>query len=447
MNKKTIIIGVVSILVVALIGAGIFAFNIWQMVSGSEKINGQRDSIPENTTNLPEIVSFDDDWTSWHGPNLSRKSTYKGIKNDWSNGLESVWEANFISQGARTVAWSAAVIKGNHLIIPGRDEENDLVFCLNSQTGELIWQGKYKAETETNHGPGARATPFIDNERVYTFGRSGDLACWQLYNGKILWKKNITSEGAEEPIWGHSSSPLVYKDKVYIQGGGTAVAMAYNKMTGDLVWKSMEGSAGYAPPTLFYSDTDTSILFFHGTGLSALNPENGKEIWTVEHLTDYFVNASLPQILDNKIFITSAYGAGSQMIEVNNNSAKSKWSSLVLEGQHTDPVIVDGFVYGYSGDSGKNKGQLKCVQLSDGKEMWSTDEVGNGTLIYADGHLICLDLKGNLYLVAAKSDKYEKVTEMKNAIPDVKKLSWTSPVLANGKLYLKYMQKIICYQL
>ncbi len=447
MKKKKIIKIVLIVLVVLMTMVGIFGYYIWNFTSGSEKISGVQDSIPAVQKEIPPIKKGEHDWRYWHGAAFDKKSTQTGIRKDWSGGLEKLWEVTFLCQGRQTVSWAAPVVQGNRLVVPGRDEESDLVFCLNPDDGTLIWQEKYPAETQTNHGPGARATPFIDDDRVYTFGRSGDLVCWQLYDGKMLWKKSVMDEGGEEPQWGHSSSPLVYGDNVYVQGGGKALAIAYNKMNGDVVWKSMEGIPGYAPLTIYGSGDNQQLLLFHGTGLSALKPDNGQELWTEEWITDYNVNASLPLSEGNIIFATSGYGKGCMAVKVEGEKAEKLWESTVIEGQHTDPVIIDGYVYGYSGNSSQNKGDLKCIRLQDGKEMWSTTETGYGTLIYADGHLICFDIKGNLYLVEVNHEKFVKKSEMKKAFPGVKKPSWTMPVIANGKLYLRYMQTLICYKI
>ena len=68
--------------------------------------------------------------------------------------------------------------------------------------------------------------------------------------------------------------------------------------------------------------------------------------------------------------------------------------------------------------------------------------------MFADGNLfICQDIKGNLFLVKPYPSRFIKVGKIKQAIPDVKNPVWTVPVVANGKLYLRYMQHLICYQL
>jgi outer membrane protein assembly factor BamB len=313
------------------------------------------------------------------------------------------------------------------------------VFCLNADDGSLIWKGEYLAEAESSHGPGARATPFIDSNRVYTYGRSGDLVCWNLFDGEKIWHKNVKKQGGIEPEWGLSSTPLVIDNKVIVQGGGTALVIAYDKLTGELLWKSLEGASGYSASIPLIVDSVTQLLVYHATALSCLNPEDGKEIWSTPWVTDYGVNATTPAIYENIVFHTSDYGKGGQALEVTKDGFKILWTNTVIASHHSDPFIIDGYIYGYSGQSTRNKGEFKCVELKTGKEIWTTDEMGYGTGIYVDGHIICLDLKGNLFFVKPSREKFIKVTDFQKAIPELKGLAWTAPVVANGKLYLTHI--------
>jgi outer membrane protein assembly factor BamB len=434
--------------VIVVIAAVIFiGRQAWVAINGNERLSGLQQAIPEPTETIPPLETGQADWPCWRGSNEDGKSTVTGIIKDWSGGLKKLWEVNYLCQGESNVSWSSVAVSGNRLVVPGRDNDKDLVFCLNSQSGELIWFGSYKAKTGSSHGPGSRATPYIDMERVYTFGRSGDLACWSLENGKLLWRKNVEDDGSKEPTWGHSSSPLVYKDKVIVQAGGESFAIAYDKMTGDIIWKSGQGKAGYAAISKMEIEGSTRLLVFQGTGLSFLDPNNGSELWSVEWETDYGVNATTPAVSDSIVFITSGYNTGCQAINVTRAGIKTLWTNKVIASQHSDPVIIDGFIYGYSGQSEQNRGYFKCVELEAGKEMWSTDKVGWGTVVYVDGHLLCMDIEGNLFLVKPDPKEFKLVTEMRDALGQVDHPAWTIPVIANGKLYLRYMQRLICYDI
>jgi outer membrane protein assembly factor BamB len=438
---------ILVIVAIVLIGGIYFGYQIYQISMGSEELTGAQEAIPEPMTPTPPITTGEADWTNWRGPDFEGKSLTKVIQTDWSNGLKKLWDVNYLCQDNATASWAAPVIQGNRLIVPGRDEKNDLVFCINSETGELIWEGKYEAEAGTSHGPGSRATPFINENRVYTFGRSGDLVCWKLDDGELLWRTNIKDDGGSEPQWGFSTTPLVFDDKVIVQGGGKALVVAYDKLTGDLLWKSMEGEAGYAAAITMNIENEVKLLIYHGTGLSCLNPSDGKLLWTVPWETDYAVNATTPIVSNDIVYHTSGYKMGCEALKVTKSGYSVLWKNNHMEAQHSDPILVDGYIYGYSGESSRNNGQFKCIELSTGQEMWSTDKIGQGTTTFADGYLICLDIKGTLFLVRPDPEGFKKVGEIKSAMEDVKNPAWTVPVVANDKIYMRYLQRLICYKL
>jgi outer membrane protein assembly factor BamB len=438
---------IILVIAIVVIIAGFLGYQVYKMILGSEPLTGKQENIPAVTATIPPLTTGIADWPNWRGTNFEGKSATKGIQTDWSNGLKKLWNINYLCQNNSTASWSAPVVQGNRLIVPGRDKNNDLVFCINPDNGELIWLGSYEAMAETSHGPGSRATPFIDGDRVYTFGRSGFLACWQLDNGRLIWRKNVKDQGGVEPSWGFSTTPLVFDNKVIVQGGGTALVIAYDKLTGDLLWKSMAGDAGYSAAITMKIENETKLLIYHGKGLSCLNPADGKELWSVPWLTEYGVNATTPIVFNDIIFITSGYKMGCEALKVTSTGYSVLWKNNTLEAQHSDPILIDGYIYGYSGESSRNTGKFKCIELSTGKEMWSTNLIGQGTTTFADGYLICQDLKGNLFLLKPDPTGFIKTGEIKSAIEEVKNPAWTVPVVANGRLYLRYLQQLICYKI
>ena len=442
-SVKIILVIVASVL----IAVGFIGYQIYQSIMGSEPISGKQGNIPFAMQSIPAITTDIADWTNWRGSNFEGKSASTSIQTDWSNGLQKLWQVDYICQDKNTASWSAPVVQGNRLIVPGRDAKNDLVFCLNSESGELIWKDSYESEAGDSHGPGSRATPFINLDHVYTFGRRGDLVCWQLEDGKLVWRKNVKDVGGAEPTWGYSTTPLVLDNKVIVQGGGNALVIAYDKLTGDLLWKSMNGDAGYAAAISMKIEDEVYLLIYQGTGLSCLNPADGKVLWTAPWPTEYGVNATTPIVSNDIIFHTSGYKMGCEALQVTKIGFTVLWKNNLIEAQHSDPILIDGYIYGYSGESSRNNGLFKCIELSTGKEMWSTTLIGQGTTTFVDRHLICQDIKRNLFLVKPTPSAFVKVGEIHAAVEDVKNPAWTVPVVANGKLYLRYMQQLVCYKL
>jgi outer membrane protein assembly factor BamB len=354
---------------------------------------------------------------------------------------------NYLCQGSASASWSAPVIQGNRLIACGRDTLSDLIFCLDPDDGRLLWQSSYEAEANISHGAGPRATPYIDDDRVYTFGRMGDLACWNLGNGQKIWHKNVGDEGGKEPTWGHSSSPLILSNLVLVQAGGSAGTIAYEKMTGDVVWKSKHEIAGYAAITSIDINGKTEILTFHGKGLAALDAKSGSELWNTPWETDYDVNATTPIVIGDRVFITSGYEVGCMLLKFSSTGLEKIWRKETVASMHSDPYVIDGFLYGYSGQSYQNRGEFKCIDLKNGEEQWSTSKMGWGTCVFVEGHLLCCDIKGNIFLMKPNPNEFNLVTELQDALGDIKGPVWTIPVVANGRLYLRFKQKLVCYDL
>jgi outer membrane protein assembly factor BamB len=439
------IIGAILLIIVIYIA---WNWSTISIIAGTEALEGGSGAIPATDGRQTEPLQYGDaDWQSWYGPRGERYSQVKGILTNWSTGLSKVWEVDFLCQGRNSAAWSAPVIQGNRLVVCGRDSESDLVFCLNPADGSLRWYKSYATKAQTNHGAGPRATPFIDDDRVYTFGRSGDLACWRLLDGENLWHKNVMDEGGEEPTWGHSSSPLISADLVLVQGGGKCRTIAYDKHTGSVVWKSGTGLGGYAALRTMDMAGRQTLLAFHGKGLAALTMDNGAELWNIDWETSYDVNATTPLVIDDRVFITSGYGTGCTLLKVNPSGAESLWRSELFSSIHSDPYVIDGYIYGYSGDSFQNKGAFKCIDLSSGEEKWSTNDLGWGTCLFVDGHLLCCDIKGNIFLIKPSPDALVKVTELPSVLGDIKGPVWTTPVVSNGHLYLRFKQKLVCYDI
>jgi outer membrane protein assembly factor BamB len=443
-----IVLGIIALLVLGVVVLILLYWDSVGILRGTQDLAEQAQAIPAVIQSTEPLRGRGDtDWPCWRGLHGDAKSAVTGISKDWSTGLKQLWEVNYLCQGQGSATWSAPVIQGDRLVVCGRDVGHDLVFCLNAADGTLLWKNQYAATAGSDHGTGPRATPCIDEDRVYTFGRGGDLLCWNLNDGSLVWHKKVQDEGGQAPTWGHSSSPLVAGDTVLVQGGGTARAIAYSKLSGELIWKSGQGDAGYAPLVPMSLGDKPAYLVFHGKGLAAIAADTGAALWDRPWETRYGVNATTPLVSGDQIFISSGYGTGAQLLKVSDTDTKVLWASKALSAHHTDAYVLAGFIYGYSGMSMQNKGAFKCLELATGKQKWSTKAMGWGTCTYVDGHLLCQDLKGSLFLMKPDPEKFIKVTDLPEALGDIKGPVWTLPVIANDKLYLRFKQRLSCYAL
>jgi hypothetical protein len=84
--------------------------------------------------------------------------------------------------------------------------------------------------------------------------------------------------------------------------------------------------------------------------------------------------------------------------------------------------------------------------------MWNQPGLGLTSLLYVDGHLICLSEDGVLRLVKATEKQYVEVAkavvrEKTEGPPLVKPPAWAAPILSHGLLYIRGEDRLVCLQL
>lgn len=155
-------------------------------------------------------------WPHWLGPKYDGIAHESGWSSEWpESGLDEVWRKQV------GIGFSSMAIADGRLYTMGWADDKETVFCLKPDTGEEIWKHIYPgAKIDNLHDGGPCATPTIDGEFVYTLGREGQLYCLKAASGEVVWEKKLPEEtGVEVPEWGFTSSPLIEKDLVIVDGG------------------------------------------------------------------------------------------------------------------------------------------------------------------------------------------------------------------------------------
>jgi outer membrane protein assembly factor BamB len=388
-------------------------------------------------------VSRAEEWPKWLGPegtNISKEP----IAAKWpEGGPKKLWTVK-VGQG-----FSSPIALGGKLYILAMQGKDDVLTALDADSGKVLWSQSY---TVANHGeqapqglnrenrlPLPEATPTIDGDRIYTYGGSGDLVARQLADGKEVWKLNILDEtGAQIITWNESSSPLVTAKFIYVQGGkGGPVAVAVDKATGKIAWKSEDGLGGYAAPILATVGDTPQLIIFGGTTLYGLNPETGKTLWTEPWKTQYDVNATTPIYRDGHLFITSSYGHGCEMLTLSAAGASKDWQGKQIGSRFQPCVLDDGKLYGNSG------GRLKCISWPDGKPIWTGNDVDlgdSGSFVLDGDKLVVLSDHGMLSLVQLNSNGPKTVSQVK--LFDFDNV-WASPLIYKGKIFAKGKTELV----
>ncbi len=372
-------------------------------------------------------TSWAADWPNYRGPDYNGISQETDWQSDWdASGPKKLWQKSVgIGFSSTAVANGKAYTMGN----TGKKGNVDIVYCFDAKTGKELWTHKYACDLAPKYYEGGTlSTPTIDGKRVYTLSKMGDLFCLNAENGTVIWHKELNKKmGYELPTWHLSSSALIIDDMLILNIGKAGLAL--NKNTGDLIWENGKEKCGYATPVAFTMEGTPSLALFAENSIIAVQQANGKKIWEYPWKTKHAVNAANPIVSGDKVFISSGYGRGCSLISVHGDHVHKVWENKLLCTQMNCAVLWKGYLYGFSEKT------LECIKLADGTEQWKDKSMGKGSLVMTtDGRLILMSDKGELAVAQADPTAF-KVQARAQVLP--KGRCWTSPVLANGRVYVR----------
>ncbi|MBN2442852.1 MAG: PQQ-like beta-propeller repeat protein [Spirochaetales bacterium] len=353
------------------------------------------------------------------------------------NGISDckVWDPSLIRENMNFrwtidvgAGYSNVAIKGTHLFTLGNKKKQDTVYCIDSDSGVIRWEYSYSCPTRGFY-PGTRATPIIDEDRLYTMSREGHVFCFDTRSGNVIWKKHVVKDfHAEIPIWGFSGSPVIRGNILYLNACRFGIAL--DKRNGKTVWSSPEGKAGYATPVFCTLDQTDSLLFFGHDALYAVEASTGSLLWNYSWETEWGANTADPLVFGNHVFISSHYGMGSVCLEIKGNTPSLCWKLEKVSSHFPGFIYSRGFIYGNDGTAGK--GRYCCINAETGNVMWSAS-LGFGTLTATDKHLIFLTELGYLSVAEINTSTYKVIakTRIKGGI------FFTEPVLCSGFLFIR----------
>ncbi len=386
-------------------------------------------------------------WPRFHGPQGDNLSSDTGLLQEWpDDGPPLEWVAEGIGNG-----YSSVTLAHGLIFTAGNIDGRTVVSALDLD-GTLRWQAD-NGPAWTREYEGTRGTPTIDGERVYHQSPLGNLICLDVRTGERLWTRALLSEfSSEPPTWGLSESVLVDGPHVFSMPGGSETTMvALDKMTGELVWASPSTGdvAGYASPILVEHDGLRILLSMTGKAAIGVDADSGRVLFRDPYQTSYDINAARPIFVDGYAYFTTGYRTvGSRMLRMEvqgeNVSVERVWETDDLDNQHGGVLLVDGFLYGAAHQS--NNARWICLDWETGKMRWAERGVGRGSLTYADGLLFLYSERRTVGLARASGDQFELISQFRLP-PGGTGASWAHPVVCGGRLYLRYDDRLLAYNI
>ena len=389
------------------------------------------------TLTIQALAQSAAEWPQWRGANRDGISKETGLLKQWpAEGPPLLWKSSGAGRGYSTFS-----ISKGRMYTMGLRGEREFVVAFDVATGKEVWATPHGSEAFRNdRGDGPRGTPTIDGDRIYALGGNGDLTSLDAKTGKVVWSKNVLKEfGGSNIRWGISESPLVMGNKLLVNAGGQGASIvALNKTNGSLIWKSQSDEAGYSSGIPAQINGTTQVVFFTADRAVGLDPNDGKLLWEYARPSTNVANVATPIARANRVFISSDYVTGGGVVEIKtDNKAEDVWFTKDMRNHHSSSVLIGDYLYGFS------SAILMAVKFDTGEIAWRDRSVGKGSLVFADGHLYCFSENGVVGLVEATPTGYKEKGRFKiqqDSLP-----TWTHPVVAGGRLYLRDQDTIYAY--
>ena len=296
---------------------------------------------------------------------------------------------------------------------------------------------------------GRAATPTVEGDLLVAVGQWGEMACLDPARGKELWRKDYIKDfGGKRPQWGVAESPLIDGDKVVITPGGMEGAIvALNKKTGAVIWRSKGFTDSPHYSSLIVAQIGGVRQYIQLTAESVVGvaAADGKVLWRAPRKGRVAVIPT-PIYSDGYVYVTSAYGIGCNLFKITEAggkfTAEQVYANKVLGNKHGGVIKVGDCVYGHADDKG-----WTCQDFKTGAAKWQYNQLGKGSLIYADGRFyLRAEDKGTVVLIEASPAGYKEHGRFEQPDRSDKK-AWPYPVIAHGRLYLRDMDTLLCYDI
>jgi len=376
------------------------------------------------------------DWPQWRGPNRDGISKETGLLKEWpANGPTLVWKATGAGAG-----YSSLAIANGKLFTMGVRSGREYVIAFDVSTGKELWATPNGSVYSNDRGDGPRGTPTVDGDQLYALGGNGDLSCLDTKSGKANWTLNILQKfGGENPRWGISESPLVMGEKLLVNAGGpNASVIALNKKDGSVIWKSQSDPAGYSSAMPVQIGSNTQVVFFTEKRALGVDLKDGHLLWTYPRAANDVANVATPVVKGNRVFVSSDYGTGAGLVEIKGDgTAQEVYFTKEMRNHHSSSILIGDYIYGFS------SGILTAMRFDTGAVAWKNRSVGKGSLVYADGNLYAFSENGVVGLIEATPTGY--VEKGRFRIQQDSLPTWTHPVIAGGRLYLRDQNTIYAY--
>lgn len=417
-----------------------------------------------------------ENWPRFRGPTAGGVAAdHPDLPETWSETENVRWVAEIPGWG-----WSGPVVWGDKVFVTSVTSDADyerpqkglykglgrrkppegvhrwLVFCLDLESGEVLWQREahqgQPVATRHQKSTYASETPVVDGERVYAlFGDLG-LYCFT-HDGDLIWSHEIEPKKTKYD-YGAAASPVVYQDRVIMiyDNDEESYIAAYDAATGDEVWRTpREEKSTWATPFVWENSVRTEIVTSGRERIRSYDLD-GNLLWELDGDMSGLIIPS-PFAAFDMVYLTSGYvgddhrpvfavkaGATGDITlgEEETSNEFVAWYQPKAGPYNPSPIVYGDYYYTLF-----DRGFLTCHDARTGEEVYGKKRFAPGATFTAsplayNGRLLFLSEDGDTYVVRA-GPEYELLQT--NSLNE---LCLASPAVTGGSLLLRTASKLYC---
>ncbi len=382
-----------------------------------------------------------DNWPGWRGPTGDGICPDQKAPLEWSLDKNLKWKTKIPGIGH-----ASPVIWGDSIFLVSADEATGerLLLKLDRKTGKAIWKKTVlEAPIEKVHRKNSRAssTPSTDGNHIYVSFLDQEkmfVAAYD-YSGKKIWS---VRPGVFTSVHGYCSSPILWKDKVIVNGDhdGEAYIVALNRKTGKILWKTPRPNKtrSYCTPIIRTIAGRNQLILSGSKCVASYDPDTGKQHWIIDGPTEQYVASP---VYDGKYIYMTCGFPSRHMMAIDPTGSGNVTDTHVIWHTRKDPsyvpspVVTDGYYLVVS-----DKGTGSCWKAQKGELLWK-EKVGrehSASLVVMQGHVIMSSEKG-VITVVKPGPEYRETAQMSLG----EDLS-ASPVIVDGQWFLRGDQHLYC---
>jgi len=387
-------------------------------------------------------VTHAQNWPSWRGPNGDGTSVETNLPARWDSITNVVWKIPVPGKG-----YSSPIIWRDNLFLTTALQETHekVLLCYDCKSGKLLWQKTVlntPFEKKHDNNSYASGTPSTDGIRVYvSFLDSKDVVVAAYdFSGKQIW---IQRPGTFLSPHGYSCSPVLYNDKVIINGDsqGDSFVAALSKTDGHIIWKVSHDRPAHSFSTPIFRKMagKMQMIFCGNKEIASYNPDDGSKYWFVSGPSEDFCSSPVYNEKYGLVLVSSSWPLRNLVAVKPDGKGDVTKSHVVWQSREgayyvPSPVCTDEFLF-----TTMTTGKVHCIEVATGKILWVEDlGMQYPSPVLANG-LIYMPNDDGVITVIKPGPKFEYVA--KNSIGEK---MFASPAISNGKIYLRGYQHLFC---